>query len=125
MQELSVGRGIVFDFCRPADSQRIARAAEMRGDELCRLIRRTARPGPTGMIPVVRFRRTEDVEPAKRVECRDLLFRGGGNTILRQQFADGAVLAFGGGAVVAPDIENECGVAVAEPVNFINDATDL
>ena len=74
---------------------------------------------------MVGFRRAEHVETAKRIERRDLLFRGGGNTILREKLADCAVLAFGGGAVVAPDIKDQRVLAVAKPINFIDDAANL
>ena len=125
VQKLGAGRGVVLDLCRPADSQRIARATKMRGDELSRLIRRTARPSPASMIHRVGFSRAKHVETAKRVECCDVLFGRAGNTILRQKLTYRAILPFSRGAVVTPDIKNECVLAVAKPVNFINDAPDL
>ena len=125
VQELGTRRGVGLDPCGPTDGQRIARPTEMRGDELGRLIRRTARPSPTSVIHRVGFRRAERVETAKRVECRNLLFRCRGNAILRQKLADGAVLAFRGGAVVAPDIKDQGVIAVTELIDFIDDAADL
>ena len=41
------------------------------------------------------------------------------------KLADRAVLPFGRGAIVTPDIKNERVLAVAKPINFINDAADL
>ena len=54
-----------------------------------------------------------------------MLLDGGRNSVLRQQFADGAVLAFRRGAVVAPDVEDQRVVAIAEPFDFIDDPADL
>ena len=44
---------------------------------------------------------------------RNLLLDGVGDLVLREQFADAAVLAFGAGAVVAEDIEDDRVVADA------------
>ena len=77
------------------------------------------------MIHRVGFRRAERVETAKRVECRNLLFGRGGNAILRQKLADRAILTLSRGAVVTPDIKDQRVVAVAEPIDFIDDAADL
>ena len=71
------------------------------------------------------FARAEYVEPAERVQRIDVLLGGRGDAVLRQQFADAAVLAFGRRAVVAPDVEDERVVAVAETVDLIDDAADL
>ena len=125
MQELSARRGVGLDFRRPADGQRVAGAAEMRGDELGRLVRRAAGPRPAGVIHVVGLRRTEHVEAAERVERLDLLFGGRRDAILCEQFADRAVLAFRGGAVVTPDVQDQGVLAVAEPVNFLDNTADL
>ena len=125
VEELSARRGVGLDLRGPADGQRIARAAEVRGDELGRLVRRAARPGPAGVIHVVGLGRAEHVEAAERVERLDMLLGGGGDAVLRQQLADRAVLAFGRGAVVAPDVEDQRVVAVAKLVDFIHDAADL
>jgi hypothetical protein len=48
-----------------------------------------------------------------------------GNAVLRQEFADRAVLAFRGGAVVAPDVEDQRIVAIAEPVDLVDDPAGL
>ena len=50
---------------------------------------------------------------------------GGGDAVLRQQFADGAALALRRGAVVAPDVEDQRVVAIAEPVDLVDDPADL
>ena len=47
---------------------------------------------------------------------------GGRYGVLGQQFCDGAVLAFSRGSVVAPDVEEQGVVAVAEPIELIDDA---
>ena len=80
---------------------------------------------PAGVIHVVGQRRAEHVEPAERLQRVDVLFDGRRDAVLREQFADRAVLAFGGGAVVAPDVEDQCVVAVAEPLDLIDYAADL
>ena len=50
---------------------------------------------------------------------------GGRNAVLRQQLADRAVLTFRRGAVVAPDVEDQRVVAVAELLDFIDEPADL
>ena len=70
-------------------------------------VRRAASPGPAGVIHVVGLGRTEHVEAAECVERLDVLRHGGRNAVLREQLADGAVLAFRRGAVVSPDVEDQ------------------
>ena len=67
---------------------RIARAAEVRGDELGVFERRVARPGPAGMIHVVDLGAAEDVEAAEFVQCVELLLDRVRDVVLREQFAD-------------------------------------
>ena len=114
------GVGVGLDLRGPADGHRVARAAEMRGEELGPLVGRAAGPGPAGVILVVGLGRAEHVQAAKFVERRDVLRDGGGNAVLRQQLADRAVLALRRGAVVAPDVEDQRVVAVAERLDFID-----
>ena len=54
-----------------------------------------------------------------------MLLDGGGDAVLRQQFADRSALAFRRGTVVAPDVEDQRVVAIAEPVDLIDDPADL
>ena len=114
-----------LDLLRPRNDERIARAAEVRGDELGGAERRAAGPGPAGVIHVVGQRTAEGLEAAEFVERLDLLGDGVGDLILREQFADGAVLSFGGGAVVAPDVEDDRVVALAGLVEEIHQLADL
>ena len=51
--------------------------------------------------------------------------RGGRNAVLRKQFGDGAVLSLRRGSVVAPDVEEQRVVAVAQPIQLIDDPADL
>ena len=50
---------------------------------------------------------------------------GGRDAVLGEQLADRAVLALAGGAVVAPDVEDQRVVAVAEPVDLVDEPADL
>ena len=123
--ELRARRFVRLDLLRPRNDERIARAAEMGGDELGVAERRAAGPGPAGVINVVGQRTAEGLEAAEFVERLDLLGDGVGDLILREQFADGTVLAFGGGAVVAPDVENDRVFALAGLVEEIHQLADL
>ena len=111
--ELRARRLVGLDALRPRDDHRIARAAEMRRDELGVVERRVARPGPAGVVHAVGLGAAERVEAADLVERRDLLLDGVRNAVLREQFADRAVLAFGAGAVVAEDVDHDRVVAYA------------
>ena len=77
------------------------------------------------MIHVVGLGRTEHVQAAQLVERLDVLRYRGRNAVLREHLADGAVLAFRRGAVVAPDVEDQRVVAVAEAIDFIDEAADM
>ena len=54
-----------------------------------------------------------------------MLLRGGRNAVLCQQFGDGAVLSFSRGTVVTPDVEKQRVLAVAQPIQLIDDASHL
>ena len=116
---------IGLDLRRPADGHRVARAAEMRGQELRALVGRAAGPGPSRMVHGVGLGRAEHVEPAELLERRHMLTNGAGNAVLRQEFADRAVLALRRGAVIAPDVEDQRIVAIAEPVDLVDDPAGL
>ncbi len=73
------------------------------------------------MIHVVGLRRAERIEPAQFLQGFKVLGDLGRNPVLREFLADGAVQAFGGGAVVAPDVEDERVVQFPLPLDFIND----
>ena len=77
------------------------------------------------MVHGVGPRRAEHVEPAEIIEGRYVLADGAGNAVLRQEFTDRATLAFRRGAVIAPDVEDQGIVAVAEPVDLVDDPADL
>src|SRR5271166_6550655 len=103
MMELRPRRFIRLDALRPRDHQRIARAAEMRGDQLGVAEWRVAGPSPAGMVHIISFGCTKGVEAADLVERGELLLDRVRDLILSEQLADGAVLAFGARAVVAED----------------------
>ena len=65
--ELRARRGVGLDLRGPADGHRIARAAEVRRQQLGPLVRRAAGPRPAGVIHVVGLGRAEHVEPAQGV----------------------------------------------------------
>ncbi len=54
-----------------------------------------------------------------------MLTNGAGNAVLSQQFTDRAVLTFRRGTVVAPDVEDQRIVAIAEPVDLVDDPANL
>ena len=116
---------IGLDLRRPADGHRVARAAEMRGEQLRALVGRAAGPGPSRMVHGVGLGRAERIEPAELLERGDMLTDGARNAVLRQEFADRAVLALRRGTVVAPDVEDQRIVAIAEPVDLVDDPPDL
>ena len=123
--ELRARRLVRLDLLRPRNDERIARAAEVGGDELGVAKGRVTGPGPAGVIHVVGQRTAEGLEAAEFIERLDLLGDGVGNLILREQFADGAVLTFGGGAVVAPDVEDDGVLALSGLVEVIDQLADL
>ncbi len=96
---------------RPGDRHRVAGAAEVGGDQLGVLEGRVAGPRPAGVVHVVGLRRAQRVQAAERLERGQLLLDGVRNPVLGQQFADAAVLAFGAGAVVAEDVDDDGVVA--------------
>ena len=123
--ELRPRRLVRLDTRRPRDGQRIAGAAEMRGDQLGVMERRAACPRPAGVIHVVHLGPAERVEAADPVQGIELLIDGVGNLVLRQQLADGAVLALGARTVVSEDVEHDGVVADAEAVEFVDHLADL
>ena len=125
MVELRARRLVGLDAFRPRDGHRVARAAEVRGDELGVLKRRVAGPGPTGVVHVVDLGPAECVEPAERVQRFDLLLNRVGDLVLGQQLTDAAVLTFGARPVVAPDVEDDRVIADAERVEPVDDLADL
>ena len=123
--ELRARRPVGLDALRPRDDHRIARAAEMRCDQLGVVERRVAGPRPAGVVHAVGLGTAQRVQAAQLVECRDLLLDGVGDAVLRQQLADGAVLAFGAGAVVAEDVDHDRVVAYPEAIELVDQLAGL
>ena len=71
------------------------------------------------------LRAAERLQPAEPFERLELLLDRVGNLVLGEQLADGAVLALGARAVVAPDVEDDGVVAKAERVELVDDPADL
>jgi hypothetical protein len=125
MMELWARCGIGFNLCRPLDDQRVACASEVRGEKFRSLVGGAAGPRPACVVHVVGLGCAKRIEAAKFVQHRDVLLDGGGDSVLCEQLADRAVLSFGRGAVVAPDVEDERVVAITELVDFVDDPADL
>ena len=94
--------------------QRIARSAEMRGDELGVMERRIAGPRPSRMVHAVGLGSAQRIESADFVERFEMLGDRVGNLVLGEQLADRAVLPLRARPVVAPDVQHDRVVADAE-----------
>ena len=125
VMELRPRRLVRLDARWPGDGHRVARAAEMRCDQLGVLERRVAGPRPAGVIHVVDLRSAERLQPADLVQRLDLLLDRVRDLVLREQFADAPVLAFGTGAVVAEDVDDDGVVADAESVELVDQLAGL
>ena len=125
VMELRARRLVGLDTRGPGDRQRIARAAEVRGDELGILERRIAGPCPACMIHIVDLGPAERIQTTQFVQRLKLLLNRVGNLVLRQQLADAAVLAFGAGTVVAEDIDHDRIIANALAVQFVDHLAGL
>ena len=123
--ELRARCGVGFDPGRPPDGQGVAGAAEVPSQDHRALVRRAARPGPPGVVDGVALEPAEDVQAAEPLERLELLFDGGDDAVVRHQLADRARLALRRGAVVAPEVEDQRVVAVAEGVDLVDDAPGL
>ena len=77
------------------------------------------------MVLVIGLGRAQHIEPAELIQRLDVLLDGGGNSVLRQQLTDRAVLPLRRGTVIAPDVEDERVVAIAELLDFVDDPADL
>lgn len=125
MVELVARLGIRFDAVGPFDGHRIAGATEVSPHQFQALIWRAACPGPACVIHVVDQRGAMRIQSAESIEHLDVLVDLRGNSVLSKQLRDGSVLAFPGGAVVAPDVDNQGVILIAESFNFGEDATHL
>ena len=124
-RELRARRPVGLDALGPRDDHRVARAAEVRGHELGVAERRVAGPGPAGVVHAVGLGAAERVEAADLLQRRQLLLDRVRNAVLRQQFADRAVLAFGAGAVVAEDVDHDRVVADALALELVDHLAGL
>ena len=89
------------------------------------LKRRVSGPCPAGVIHAVGLGRAQRVETADLLQRGELLFDRVRDSILREQFADRAVLAFRTGTVVTEDVDDNRVVANAETVKFIDQLAGL
>ena len=85
--ELGPRRLVGLDARRPGDRHRVARAAEMRGDELGVVERRVAGPCPSGVVHVVGLGAAQRIESAESLERGELLLHGVRDVVLREQLA--------------------------------------
>ena len=102
-----LGVATSLDTLGPGHRHRLARAAEVGALQLGALVRRAARPGPAGVVHVVGLRAAQCVQAAQLFERLQVLSNGGRDAVLCQLLADGAVQAFRGRPVVAPDVEDQ------------------
>src|SRR6202041_2443336 len=98
---------------------------EMRREQFGSLVGRAACPGPARMVHVVRLMRAKRVQTAKVLERVDMLFDRGGNAVLRQEFTDRPALTLRRRTIVAPNVENQRVVAIAELVDLVDDPANL
>ncbi len=77
------------------------------------------------MVHAVGLRTAQRVKAADLLQRSELLFDGIRDAVLRQQFADRAVLTFGAGAIVPEDVDDDGVVADAEAVEFVDDLAGL
>ena len=115
----------MLDVAGPGDDQRVPCATEVGGDQLGAMEGRRARPSPPGVIHAVGLRTTQHLESAKFLKGLDLLGDGVGNLVLGEQFANSAVLPFGAGAVVTPNIKDDGIVAEAQLLESVDELADL
>jgi len=87
--------------------------------------RRISCPGPAGVIHIIRLRRTENLQTTKLFERSYLLLHCIRDIILCQQFADGSLLSFGTGPVIAENVDHYRVVGLPETVQFIQNPSDL
>ena len=119
--ELRPRRRIRLDPLRPGDGHRLAGAAEVGAHQLGALVRRAARPRPSGVVHVVGLRAAERIEAAEFVQRLEVLRDRGRDAVLRELLADGAVQALRRGTVVAPDVEDQRVVELAFPLDLVDD----
>ena len=125
VMELRARGGIGLDLGRPPDRHRVASAAEVPGQDHRALVRRAAGPGPSRVVNGIGLGPAKDVKAAKLIERLDLLLNGRDDAVVRHQLADRAFLALRRGAVVAPEVEDQCVVAVPERFDLVDDAPRL
>ena len=105
---------------RPGDDHRVAGAAEVGGDLLGPLEGRVHRPSPTDREVRVGRR------PVPLGQMRFAVGVVGRGRIEEAHFVDGAgEAAFGAGAVVADDVEDESIVAIRQRAGIVNHPADL
>src|SRR6516165_10771567 len=125
MVELRARSGVGLDLGGPTHRHRIAGAAEVRGEKLRAFVWSASSPPPTGVIHVVGLGRPQNVQPTDFVQCGEVLRNGRRDVVLREQLADRAVLAFRRRSVIAPDVQDQRVVTVAEPVHLVDEPADL
>ena len=125
MVELTAHLAIGRDPFGPRHRHRVAGTTEVAGHQLGVVKRRTARPRPARVVHVVGLRRTQCIQAAQSIERRQLFLDRARDVVLCQQFTDAALLTLGTGTVVAEDVEHQCVVGLAEPLQLVEDAADL
>ena len=111
----------VLDAVRPRDHQRVAHAAEVRGDLLAPLERRVHRPGPADREVVVGLRPADLVEVLQHERRRRARRPPSAAISLNEPYER----ALHRGAVVADDAEDERVVELAHLLECVEDAANL
>ena len=107
--ELRADAALVLDPLRPGDDQAVARAAEVRGDLLGPLERRVHRVRPADRVVVV----TSSAPPSSSI-MRQHVLEVLGRGVEDGHFVERALqAAFGAGAVVALDVDDQRVVQLA------------
>ena len=110
-----------LDAVRPVHDERVARTAVVRGDLLGPLERRVAGVRPAGVEVVVGVLAAESL-----VEARELVLDLVRQTVEHDHLVEGAgQAALGAAAVVAPDVEEQRVVELAQLLERVDDAADL
>ena len=126
VRELAAQAAPVLDPRRPGDDHRVAGAAEVRGDLLAPLERRVAGPGPGAGEVGLHDRAAPGVDAAVgsiSLSCCSARER---NAVERGHLVERAGLrAFHARAVVAPDVEDQRVVELAQLLDRVDDAADL
>ena len=126
MAELAAETSGVLDMAGPVHDHRVPGPAEVGRDLLAPLEWGVAGPRPGRRAVRRRLRASPGVHAAAAFDERPLLFRSQSDAVVHGQFVEGAGEgALQGGAVVAPDVEDQRVVQLAHPLHLVEHPTDV